>query len=100
MDTLCTNAVYLLTAVIIHLSVLTAGLSFKDHHFLAIQLARLHLYPILLTGLTIGWATIAPSENICITLFAVSLILSVTAIYKGWGMLQHYFSEHSKTEPI
>jgi len=85
------NSIYLLTALLIHLAFITAGLSFREHYELIYRLALAHLPAVLLCIIT---AIVSLFDVMILSrvFLGISLILTASQLYKSWLYMHGYFS--------
>jgi len=83
------NSIYLLTALLIHLSFITAGLSLAKHYQLIYRLALAHFPAILLCIIT-GIISLFGIDILSKIFLGITLILTATQLYKSWSYTYHY----------
>ena len=84
------NSIYLLTALLIHLAFLTAGLSLAKHYELTYRLALAH-FPAILLSITTAIISLFNIEILSKIFLGISLVLTGSQIYKSWLYTYQYF---------
>lgn len=84
------NSIYLLTALLIHLAFLTAGLSLAEHYELIYLLALAHFPAILLCVIT-AIISLLDIEVLSKIFLGISLVLTASQLYKSWLYTYGYF---------
>ncbi len=85
------NSIYLLTALLIHLTFLTAGLSFAKHYELIYRLALAH-FPVILLCIITSIISLFGIDVLSKTFLGISLTLTATQLYRSWLYIYGYFS--------
>lgn len=84
------NSIYLLTALLIHLTFVTAGLSFAKHYQLIYRLALAH-FPVILLCIITGIISLFGVDILSKIFLGITLILTATQLYKSWLYIYGYF---------
>lgn len=100
------NGLYLLTVLILHITVLLIGLSRTKHFELIHLLFRIHLPGILLCITTIIISLVAEIitaaaykisfENLARFMLILTLIMTALTLYKSWSDTYEYFRTISR----
>lgn len=85
------NSIYLLTALLIHLTLVTAGLSFVKHYELIYRLALAHFPAIILCIIT-SIISLFGVDIVSGIFLSITLILTGAQLYKSWLYIYGYFS--------
>ncbi len=85
------NSIYLLTAVLIHLSFVTAGISFAKHYELIYRLALAH-FPVIILCIITTIISLFGVDILSGFFLGITLILTGWQLYKSWLYIYGYFS--------
>ena len=87
-----TDSIYLLTALLIHISLITAGLSVKKHYEIVYRLALAHLPAIMFCVIT-AIISLFDYDILSKIFLGMALILTALGLFKSWSFINRYFRE-------